>query len=37
MLIRSSSLVLASNLSMGLPAEIDGKDAYFVKLGDAWL
>ncbi len=30
-------LVLASNLSMGLPAVIEGKDAYFVKLGEAWL
>ena len=32
-----SAIVLASNLSMGLPAEIEGKPAYFVKLGEAWL
>ena len=31
------SLLLASNMSMGLPAQIEGKDAYFVKLGEAWL
>jgi hypothetical protein len=31
------ALVLASNLSMGLPPRIEGKDAYFVKLGEAWL
>lgn len=30
-------LILASNLSMGLPAQIVGKDAYFVRLGEAWL
>ena len=30
-------LVLASNMSMGLPAQIEGKDAYFVKMGEAWL
>jgi hypothetical protein len=34
---RVGSLLLASNLSMGLPAQIEGKDAYFVKLGEAWL
>lgn len=34
---RVGSLILASNLSMGLPAQIEGKDAYFVKLGEAWL
>ena len=34
---RVSSLLLASNMSMGLPAQIEGKDAYFVKLGEAWL
>lgn len=34
---RISSLILASNLSMGLPSVIEGKDAYFVKLGEAWL
>jgi len=32
-----NTLVLASNLSMGLPPLIEGKDAYFVKLGEAWL
>lgn len=31
------SLILASNLSMGLPTQIEGKDAYFVRLGEAWL
>jgi len=31
------TILLASNLSMGLPAQIEGKDAYFVKLGEAWL
>lgn len=30
-------VLLASNLSMGLPFQIEGKDAYFVKLGEAWL
>lgn len=34
---RVGSLILASNLSMGLPAQIEGKDAYFVRLGEAWL
>jgi hypothetical protein len=34
---RVVALLLASNLSMGLPAQIEGKDAYFVKLGEAWL
>jgi len=34
---RVGSLLLASNLSMGLPAQIEGKDAYFVKLGEGWL
>jgi hypothetical protein len=32
-----TAVILASNLSMGLPAQIEGKDAYFVKLGEAWL
>lgn len=32
-----TALLLASNLSMGLPGVIEGKDAYFVKLGEAWL
>lgn len=34
---RIAALVLASNLSMGLPAEIGGKPAFFVSLGKAWL
>lgn len=32
-----TSIILASSTSMGLPQQIDGKDVYFVKLGDAWL
>ncbi|HZZ20079.1 MAG TPA: hypothetical protein VFE25_11945 [Opitutaceae bacterium] len=32
-----SALMLASSLSMGLPAVIEGKDVYFVKLGEGWL
>lgn len=31
------ALVLASNVSMGLPEEINGKPVYFVSLGTAWL
>lgn len=34
---RVGSLILASNLSMGLPGQIEGKDVYFVSLGEAWL
>lgn len=34
---RVGRLILASNLSMGLPAQIEGKDVYFVRLGEAWL
>jgi hypothetical protein len=34
---RVNSILLASNVSMGLPARIEGKDAYLVKLGEAWL
>ena len=34
---RVGGLLLASNLSMGLPGQIEGKDAYFVRLGEAWL
>lgn len=30
-------IILASNLSMGLPYQINGKDAYFVRLGEGWL
>jgi hypothetical protein len=31
------SLILVTNLSMGLPERIGGKPAYFVSLGQAWL
>ena len=31
------TIVLASNLSMGLPPTIEGKPAYFVRLGEGWL
>ena len=34
---RVVALILASNMSMGLPSQIEGKDAYFVTLGEAWL
>jgi hypothetical protein len=34
---RVESLLLASNMSMGLPTMIGGKEAYFVKMGEAWL
>ena len=34
---RVGSLILASNLSMGLPAQVEGKDTFFVRLGEAWL
>jgi hypothetical protein len=34
---RVEAVLLASNMSMGLPVQIEGKDAYFVKLGEAWL
>lgn len=34
---RVRAVVLVSNLSMGLPETIEGKDAYFVRLGEAWL
>jgi hypothetical protein len=34
---RVETILLASNMSMGLPSQIEGKDAYFVKLGEAWL
>lgn len=30
-------LLLVSNLSMGLPAEIEGKPVWFLSLGQAWL
>lgn len=31
------AVVLVSNTAMGLPAEIEGKPAYYVGLGAAWL
>ena len=31
------SLILVSNTAMGLPAEIEGKPAYMVSLGRAWM
>ena len=32
-----SELVLITNLSMGLPPEIEGKPVYYASLGAAWL
>ncbi|WP_397570632.1 hypothetical protein [Schlesneria sp. T3-172] len=34
---RISVLILASNLSIGLPEQIEGKDVYLVKLSEGWL
>lgn len=34
---RVKCILLASNLSMGLPEQISGKDVYFVRLGEGWL
>ncbi|HEY4288253.1 MAG TPA: hypothetical protein VGN00_14210 [Puia sp.] len=31
------SLILITNLSMGFPEQINGKDCYVIKLGTAWL
>jgi len=31
------SLILITNLSMGFPEQINGKDCYVLKLGSAWL
>jgi hypothetical protein len=31
------AILLATNVSMGLPPEIEGKPAYFASLGRAWL
>ncbi len=31
------ALILLTNVSMGLPGEIEGKPVYFLKLGNAWL
>jgi len=30
-------LILVSNLSMGLPQQIEGKDVYFVSAAEGWL
>jgi hypothetical protein len=30
-------IILVSNITMGLPPEINGKPAYFLSLGRAWL
>lgn len=32
-----NALVLASNITMGLPTEINGKPIYFIHLGRGWL
>lgn len=32
-----TDIILATNLSMGLPATIEGKPAYFIDLGRQWL
>lgn len=32
-----AGLLLATNLSMGLPADIDGKPAWYASLGRGWL
>lgn len=34
---RVEALVLASNLSMGMPSQILGKDVYVVRLGEVWV
>lgn len=34
---RIDVLILVGCISMGLPPQIEGKDAYFVKLGEGWL
>jgi len=34
---RVKAVMLVSCTSMGIPEQIDGKDTYFVKLGEAWL
>ena len=31
------SIALLSNVSMGLPEELEGKDVYFLRLGEGWL
>lgn len=32
-----TAVVLVSNITMGLPPEINGKSIYFIALGKAWL
>jgi hypothetical protein len=32
-----ASLLLVTNVSMGFPEQINGKDCYIIKLGKAWL
>lgn len=32
-----TSIILVSNLTMGLPENIEGKPVYFVSMGGAWL
>ena len=34
---RVESLALISNQSMGLPEQLEGKDVYFLKLGEGWI
>lgn len=34
---RVRSLILATNLTMGLPEQLEGKPVFFVALGRAWL
>lgn len=34
---RVNHIILATNITMGLPEEIEGKSVYFVGLGQAWL
>lgn len=32
-----TTLILVTNRSMGFPKEINGKDCYYLNLGEAWL
>lgn len=34
---RVGAIFLVTNRAMGLPAQIEGKDAYYISLGQAWL
>lgn len=34
---RVGSLILATNITMGLPEQLEGKPVFFVALGRAWL